>query len=397
MADEGHIATELIIRETEADVSRVYRQAAEETQKKLDAYLQKFKAKDAVKRAKLSAGEITKQEYDYWRTGQIAIGERWEEMRNTLAQDYHNANAIARSIVVSHMPEAYAVNHNYATFQVEKDSMLDTSYTLYDRQTVERIIRDQPDMLPPPGPQMKKTFADFDAYKQGQTGHLTAKEQKAFDKLINSGKDIRWQKGKIQSVVTQSILQGESIPNMARRVAREMGEINRRSTTRYVRTAMTGAQNAGRVDAYTRAQSMGIELEQEWLATLDGRTRDSHREMDGEAVEVGKMFSNHCRYPGDPSGPPEEIWNCRCTLVPRVKEIDQSNAPRDSRLGSMTYDEWKNEHNRKQIVEDQGIPEGVVKVIEFKRNKETGILEVWKNGKKIGEIKTMGDEVDGGD
>lgn len=32
-------------------------------------------------------------------------------------------------------------------------------------------------------------------------------------------------------------------------------------------------------------------------------------------------------------------------------------------------------------------------MIEFVRNKETGILEVWKNGKKIGEIITMGDEV----
>jgi hypothetical protein len=32
-------------------------------------------------------------------------------------------------------------------------------------------------------------------------------------------------------------------------------------------------------------------------------------------------------------------------------------------------------------------------MIEFKRNKETGILEVWKNGKKSGEIATMGDKV----
>jgi len=27
------------------------------------------------------------------------------------------------------------------------------------------------------------------------------------------------------------------------------------------------------------------------------------------------------------------------------------------------------------------------------RNKETGILEVWEDGKKIGEIRTMGDEI----
>ena len=34
-------------------------------------------------------------------------------------------------------------------------------------------------------------------------------------------------------------------------------------------------------------------------------------------------------------------------------------------------------------------------MIEFKRNKETGILEVWKDGKKIGEIRTMGDDMNG--
>ena len=32
-------------------------------------------------------------------------------------------------------------------------------------------------------------------------------------------------------------------------------------------------------------------------------------------------------------------------------------------------------------------------MIEFVRNKETGILEVWKNGIKIGVVTTMGDEV----
>lgn len=30
---------------------------------------------------------------------------------------------------------------------------------------------------------------------------------------------------------------------------------------------------------------------------------------------------------------------------------------------------------------------------EFVRNKETGILEIWENGKKISEIITMGDEI----
>lgn len=32
-------------------------------------------------------------------------------------------------------------------------------------------------------------------------------------------------------------------------------------------------------------------------------------------------------------------------------------------------------------------------MIEFKRNKETGIVEIWKDGKKVGEVITMGDEI----
>lgn len=34
-------------------------------------------------------------------------------------------------------------------------------------------------------------------------------------------------------------------------------------------------------------------------------------------------------------------------------------------------------------------------MIKFKRNKKTGIVEVWKNGKKVGEIRTIGDDVNG--
>lgn len=32
-------------------------------------------------------------------------------------------------------------------------------------------------------------------------------------------------------------------------------------------------------------------------------------------------------------------------------------------------------------------------MVEFKRNDKTGVLEVWENGKKVGEVTTMGDDV----
>lgn len=321
--DEGHLETEMYLARIENRVNKVYRQAAEETEKKLNDYLRRFKTKDRIKREQLRKGEITQDEYNYWRTGQIMIGKRWEEMKNTLAQDLHNSNNLARSIAQGYMPEVYAVNHNYATFQVEKDSLVDTSYTLYDRQTVERIMKDQPDLLPPPGPRKRAEIA--------------------------AGKDIKWQRGQIQSTMMQSILQGESIPHIAQRMAKELSVKNRNSAVRYARTAATGAQNAGRVDGYKRAQGMGIELEQEWLATLDMRTRHEHRFLDGQHVPVGEPFKvdgEEIRFPGDPEAPGYLIWNCRCTLVPHLKNLDQSDAPRNSKLGGMSYEEWKHEHDK---------------------------------------------------
>ena len=330
--DDGHYLTELILRETEADVNRVYRQAVDEVSKKLDEYLRKFKVKDLIKQQQLQRGEITLAEYNYWKTGQIAIGQRWEEMKNTLAQDLHNANNLARSVVKGHMPDVYAVNHDYATFQVEKESLVDTSYTLYNRQAVERLIRDQPDVLPEPGLKMREKLA--------------------------ANKDIAWQRGQIQSVMTQTILQGESIPNMAKRICTTLGEKNRKAAIRYARTATTSVQNAGRVDAYKRAQGMGIDLEQEWLATLDKRTRHEHRFLDGQHVKVGEPFhvdGYEIKFPGDPEAPGYLIWNCRCTLVPRVDGVDQSNAPRNSKLGNMSYDEWKHEHDKPMEVSIPGV------------------------------------------
>lgn len=35
--------------------------------------------------------------------------------------------------------------------------------------------------------------------------------------------------------------------------------------------------------------------------------------------------------------------------------------------------------------------------MEYKHNKETGILEVWDKGKKIGKVITMGDIINGSD
>lgn len=282
--DPAHEATEKIIKRLEKRIQAEYEQAVAEVQAKLDDYLRRFEKKDELKRRAVEKGQITKEEYEKWRIGQIAVGKRWEKMKQELAEDYHRANEIAKQLVRDTAPEVFAENFNYGTYEVEVLSQIDTSFTLYNKKAIERILKDNPELLPPPG--------------------------KKVSELIAAGLDIRWNKQLIQSIIMQAILQGESISEIARRLAEAVGDSNFKAAIRNARTGMTGAQNAARVEAYKRAQELGIDMQQEWVATLDMRTRHSHRMMDGERIEVGGMFSNGCRYPGDPDGPAGETFNC---------------------------------------------------------------------------------------
>lgn len=310
--DQGHKETDELLEKIEQKIRKQYAQAAKELTAKLEKHLKKFEAKDKMMLAKLDAGEITDAEYFRWRMRQIMTGKHWEQMRDQLAADLVHSHQLADSVVNGYLPEVYALNHNYGTYQIEHDSQMSTSYTLYNRQTVERLLRDDPDMLPQPS--------------------------------VNVPKAERWNKQHIQSSVLQGILQGESMDKIARRM-RDVCGMDARAAIRNARIATTGAENAGRLDSMNRALGMGIGLKKLWLATRDSRTRDSHVLLDGELREVNEKFSNGCMHPGDPHGRPEEVYNCRCAMRSKVDGADpySPDLSRNKRLGGMSYEEWKQE------------------------------------------------------
>lgn len=314
MADIAHRETDKLIEEMERKVAKEYREAQKDLEKKLKDYWEKYDAEDKVKREKLKAGEITQKDYNDWKLRKTAMGKRWEEMRDNIADDLHNSNMLARSIARGYQPEVYAINHNYATYQLEHDGGIDTAYALYDRQTVERMIREGQNLMPPPSPKKAKEYAR---------------------------KDKRWNRQELQSAVTQSILQGESIPQMAKRVSETVEVKNHAAAVRYARTMMTGAQNAGRQDAYERAERMGVHMRKEWMATLDNRTRHSHRMLHGERVPLADRFSNGCMYPGDPSGDPSEVYNCRCTTIAAIDGFEIDRVESSPKMGDLSFEEWQ--------------------------------------------------------
>lgn len=314
--DAGQKATEAQVRVMEKRIRQEYAQAEKEIEAKLQDYWRRYEKKDKKWQEWVKDGTKTKKEYEAWKTQQLAVGKKWEAQKDEIAQELSHAREKAEAITNHAKPEIYAQNHNFATYQIEHDAKVDTSYTLYSRESVERLMRDDPSMLPPIGKRASKAIAE--------------------------GKAVAWDKQKLQSVMIQGILQGDSIPHLAERLATTVGDSDMKAAIRNARTMATGAQNAGRVDAYKRAEDMGVELEQMWLATMDNRTRHSHRYLDGETRPVGEAFSNGCLYPADPAGEPEEVYNCRCSLRGVVKGLDRKSGKfrDDSAVGGMSYEEW---------------------------------------------------------
>ncbi len=72
-------------------------------------------------------------------------------------------------------------------------------------------------------------------------------------------------------------------------------------------------------EAQYAAKAKGADIVKQWDAVLDGRTRDSHRRVDGEIRELDEKFSNGLMFPGDPSGSAAEVVNCRCTANTRAR------------------------------------------------------------------------------
>ncbi|HEU4752007.1 MAG TPA: phage minor head protein, partial [Armatimonadota bacterium] len=129
---------------------------------------------------------------------------------------------------------------------------------------------------------------------------------------------------------------GESIPKLAQRVDSVLSATGSERwpnrATVVARTEAIGAMNAGRLEAFKALAEEDPELELEafWLATSDSRTRPTHRAAEGQRVPVGQPFTVGgfpLRFPGDPSGPPQEVIQCRCTLllVEPGETVDLSN------------------------------------------------------------------------
>lgn len=326
-SDLGHQLTDKELAKLERRIAKLYREAGKELQATIDAYFEQFKKRDEEMKALIgtvqNGKEWTEADYKHWRLNQIGRGERYQAMRDKVAHRVTDANAVAVSYTNDATPGIYSLNRNYAAYTIESVAG-DVGFDLWDEQTVKRLIVEQPGLMP--------------YYPK--------------DRALKRGIDLAYGKKQITASVTSSILQGKSIKHMADDLQKRITTMSRDSAIRTARTAVTGAQNAGRMDSYAAAEKMGIKLKKQWLATLDNRTRHAHAMLDGQTVGIDKPFKvdgYDIMFPGDTSAPGYLVYNCRCTTTAVVDGVDTSSAQRRARnadtgqtevVSNMSYAEW---------------------------------------------------------
>ena len=320
MADIGTRYTDEQREELERRIHEIYQDAEKDITHKLNEHMRKFAIKDQIYQEKLQRGEITPAYYARWKSGQVFIGKMWKQKKADIHETAMNAGKASMDIINRKSIGVFTHNMNTQSYLLEKQFGATVGLNLYDVHTVSRMLRDNPKMLP--------------------------------EWKIDEPKQYIWDEKRVQTAITQGIIQGESLDKIAKRIAVGLCGSDEKRMKLFAQTAMTGAQNAGRVESIREANEMGLETEKGWDATLDKRTRETHRILDGQFVAEDEDFTvngMHIKYPGDPDAPPELVYNCRCALVGRVKRYASgaNYKRRDNTTGEnmeyKTYKQWASE------------------------------------------------------
>jgi hypothetical protein len=131
----------------------------------------------------------------------------------------------------------------------------------------------------------------------------------------------------VRREVMKATTEGWSIDDLTEKIdgilADEDADVWRNRARTIARTEALGAYNAGRFAGFwSYANQLGGSWEKVWLETHDHRTRLTHREgeggVGGTRIPLGQLFKvgvGLAMYPGDPELPPEEVINCRCSIL----------------------------------------------------------------------------------
>ena len=289
------------LRRLERAITALYFNARGEVQRKFNKFMAAFEPQNAIMREQLKNGEITPEQYQEWARLKILKKTAYTELIKSLTKTLVNTDVAAMAAVRGYLPYVIANSFNFVQslgWKYADDSGFSVgTFQIYNANAVQALIKDNPRLLP----------------------------------VVDLPKDQQWNMDKINNEITQGIIQGKNMDEIATGLQNVTG-MDETAAMRTARTAFTYAENMGRDESFKSLKAKGMPVKKRWSAILDERTRDTHRLLNGTYANEQGLFGEGIlnvllRCPADPRGEPQEIYNCRCRegIVFEDQIVDHSN------------------------------------------------------------------------
>lgn len=232
---------------------------------------------------------------------------RLEVIGRNIAKDISKIDTEAVKKLVELSADVYGINSIYEFYLIESGSGVNVIDTLYSEAIIKELAKESSSVF---------TLVALDNLKD---------EQIIFHKL--------------RVILSSGLTQGKGWAKISKEIQKVIGNKYWESV-RIARTETTRVEAIAKEEAMVKGIKAGVKLRKQWISSIDGRTRHSHRIMNMEIVPVDKDFSNGMARPCDERASAKECCNCRCGIVSIVEGYEEDTAKLDESLRNKAYKEW---------------------------------------------------------
>lgn len=296
---------------------------------------------DVLKRIKIVYQNALKDVQEYAKGLQKEI----EELEKNVDEDDEIGSTKIRSKVyqLEYQKNLARQINNYLDVIKDKDVNNITDYInkVYSNGFLTeqyRLMNGGIDITMPINQKLLKKAVTFDTNDIPLSARLYANVDKAKKEIINE--------------ISRGLSTGMSVADMARNLQNTMG-VSQRKAYQIAQNEGARVRQSAIIDSMREAKKKGADIVKQWSATLDGKTRPVHQELDGKWVEIEEEFeySGGKVFAPKQFGIPSEDINCRCTLlsVPRWDVEDehwQMDNERKELVKVKNYTDWKERYQQ---------------------------------------------------
>lgn len=238
--------------------------------------------------------------------------DRLKSLMNQLNSVLDNTYKTNEALITNHAKNSYSKAYNGLFYQLEVENGLILDFTMVNHKVVEKAIQ-----MPIEGLRLS---------------------ERLYDKHLHN------LKLKTKGAITRGLIDGSGYRNIAADIS-NIGVADYKQALRIAITEGNRLRSLAREDSYQEASKLDIDLKKKWLSTLDHKTRDSHRALDGQIRGIDEEFEIRGYKALQPRlfGVASEDISCRCDTITVVEGI-APGLRRDNVTGEVieykNYNEW---------------------------------------------------------